>query len=342
MLSRILNSSCSDYIITVTDVMNAIAHLKSGKYDGSEGLFSDHFIHGTHRFYVILSILYTSMLSHGFSPNSMILGIMIPIPKDKKKSLCNSGNYRAIALSSIFSKILDWVILIKEEMTLCSSNLQFGFKKGTSTTQCTFSMLETIDHYNFMKSNAFVLMLDASKAFDRVNYCKLFRELLKREMSLLVLRLLLYMYTNQTLRVKWGSVMSESFTVMNGVKLGGVLSPILFAVYTDGLLLRLQESGIGCHMGGHYAGALAYADDITLISPSMTGLRKMSSICEQYASEYDILFNGSKSKLLFFKGRCCNVSTLSIVVCGQLVEMSDTAVHLGHTITSNDRDNITK
>ena len=74
--------------------MNAIAHLKSDKSDGSEGLFSDHFIHGTHRFYVILSILFTSHLfmSHGFSQNSMILGTMIPIPKDKKKSLCNSGN----------------------------------------------------------------------------------------------------------------------------------------------------------------------------------------------------------------------------------------------------------
>ena len=86
-------------------------------------------------------------------------------------------------------------------------------------------------------------------------------------------------YTNQTLRVKWGSVMSAFFTVMNGAKQGGVLSPVLFAVYTDGLLLRLQESGVGCHMGGHYADSLAYADDITLISPStcMTGLRKMSS-----------------------------------------------------------------
>ena len=136
--------------------------------------------------------------------------------------------------------------------------------------------------------------------------------------------------------------MSESFTVMNGVKQGGVLSLALFAIYTDGLLLRLQESGIGYHMGGHCAGALAYADDITLTSPSMTGLRKISSICEQYASEYNILFNGSKSKLLFFKGRCCNVSTLSIVVSGQLFEMSDAAVYLGHTITSNDRDNITK
>ena len=47
-------------------------------------------------------------------------------------------------------------------------------------------------------------MLDASKAFDRVNYCKLFGELLKRDISPIVLRLLLYMYTSQTLRVKWG------------------------------------------------------------------------------------------------------------------------------------------
>ena len=86
---------------------------------------------------------------------------------------------------------------------------------------------------------------------------------------------------------------------MNGVKQGGVLSPVLFAVYTDGLLLRFQESRIGCHMGGHYAGALAYADDIILISPSMTGLWKMSSICEQYASEYDILFNGSRVSYYF-------------------------------------------
>ena len=48
------------------------------------------------------------MLSHVLSPNCMILGTMILIQKDKKKSLCNSGNYRVIALSSIFSKILDW------------------------------------------------------------------------------------------------------------------------------------------------------------------------------------------------------------------------------------------
>ncbi len=49
------------------------------------------------------------------------------------------------------------------------------------------------------------------------------------------------MYTMQKLQVRWGNVMSQTFTVCNGVKHGGVLSPILFAVYIDALLGRLKE-----------------------------------------------------------------------------------------------------
>ena len=80
------------------------------------------------------------------------------------------------------------------------------------------------------------LMLDTSKAFDRVKYCKLFAALLKRDISLIVLRLLLLIYTHQSLRVKSGNTLSEQFFVVNGVKQGEVLSLIIFAVYTDGLL----------------------------------------------------------------------------------------------------------
>ena len=46
-------------------------------------------------------------------------------------------------------------------------------------------------------------MLDASKAFDMVRYYKLFNELLDRDISPVVLRILIYMYMNQTLRVQW-------------------------------------------------------------------------------------------------------------------------------------------
>ena len=77
--------------------INVVTHLKGGISDGCEGLSSDHFIHGNRHLYVLLSIVFTLLLRHGFSPDSMILGTMITIPKDKKKSLCNSSNYRAIA-----------------------------------------------------------------------------------------------------------------------------------------------------------------------------------------------------------------------------------------------------
>ena len=100
-------------------------------------------------------------------------------------------------------------------------------------------------------------MLDAIKAFDRVNYCKLFATLLKRSISPIVVRLLLFQYTHQSLRVMWGSTLSKQISVMNGVKQGGVLSPILFAVYTNGLLERLKNTGVGCHMGSRFVGALA-------------------------------------------------------------------------------------
>ena len=108
---------------------------------------------------------------------------MIPISKDKNKYFSSSSNYRAFALGSILNNIIDWIILLKIHKSLSSSTLQFGFTKGLSTTQCTHGLLEIIDYYNYNKSDAFVLMLDACKAFDRVRYCKLFNELLDRDMS---------------------------------------------------------------------------------------------------------------------------------------------------------------
>ncbi len=90
-------------------------------------------------------------------------------------------------MSSIIGKVLDWVILLKESASLGSCDLQFGFKQGVSTTQCTFVMLETISHYNYNSSNVNVLLLDVTKAFDRVHYCTLFKLLIDKAMSPLVI-----------------------------------------------------------------------------------------------------------------------------------------------------------
>ncbi len=62
-------------------------------------------------------------------------------------------------------------------------------------------------------------------------------------------------------------------SVLNGVKQGGVLSPVLFAVYIDGLLNQLSKSGVGCNMGNKFMGAVAFADDIKLLTPTFKVLK---------------------------------------------------------------------
>jgi exonuclease III len=332
------NSNCTDYVINTNDVIAAVKNVKLGKDDGTEGLYSDHIINGCHRLYTMLGLLYTSMLVHGLVPSSMMLGTMVPIPKNKRKSLADSNNYRSIALSSILGKVFDLIVLKKEQDKIITSDSQFGFKAKSSTTQCTFVLNECINYYNFKHTSVYVLMLDATKAFDRVHYCKLFRLLLKRNVHPLVLRLLINMYTNQCLQVRWGNNVSNTFSVMNGVKQGGVMSPVLFSVYIDDLLIQLKNSGIGCHIGNRYVGTLAYADDLTLICPTLHGMRKMVEICENYAKQYSILFNGSKSQLMLFRGRNCNELKGDLFVNGALLKYCDEASHLGHYISTVDNE----
>ena len=59
---------------------------------------------------------------------------------------------------------------------------------------------------------------------------------------------------------------SETFSISNGVKQDGVLSLILFGVYINSLLDKLEQSRAGCYIGHIFMGAFGYADDIILLA----------------------------------------------------------------------------
>ena len=95
-----------------------------------------------------------------------------------------------------------------------------------------------------------------------------------------ITKLLHYMYTNQSCCVKWSTEHTDNFNVSNGVKQGGVISPLLFSCYIDKRFSLLQNSCLGCHVGSSYAGSFGYADDIALVALSMQCLKGMTLICQ--------------------------------------------------------------
>ena len=114
----------------------------------------------------------------------------------------------------------------------------------------------------------------------------LFDKLLTRGLPVSIVRFLSSWYYAQQMCACWNSSFSDSFHVSNGVRQGGVLSPMLFAVYVDSLLEMLEASGVGCYSGGCFVGAVCYADDIVLLAPCASALRVMLNICDTFASSY--------------------------------------------------------
>ena len=94
--------------------------------------------------------------------------------------------------------------------------------------------------------------------------------------------------------------MSEYFTMENGVKQGGVISPIFFGIYIDPLLLQLRKSGYGCQLSGVYMGAFSYADVLTLIALSIGGIKEMLKLCDNYATVYNVILNSKKTVCINF------------------------------------------
>jgi len=85
------------------------------------------------------------------------------------------------------------------------------------------------------------VLLDASKAFDRVLHMKLFEKLIQRNVPMCFVCLLKHWYKEQKMQIKGGKHFAEPFHVFNGVRQGGVLSLYLFAVYLDDLSNELNN-----------------------------------------------------------------------------------------------------
>jgi len=328
--------------ITVRDVAEACNKQKYGKAVGLDNIAMEAFIYGGHRLHVHLCMLFNMFIRYGYVPDAFMESVIVPLVKCKTGNLSDVNNYRAIAISTALSKLFESALSSCIQSEDYYDAYQFGFTAGCSTSLCTSVFKRTVDYYTHRGSHAFACFIDFSKAFDRVSYWKLFHKLLDDSVNVDIVRLLAHWYSKQQACIRWHDCLSQFFTLGNGTRQGGVLSPWLFARYIRDLLKEVVTSRVGCNIGGLFINILAYADDIVLIAPSWHGLQQLLDIVAEQSAKIDMTLNARKSVCMVFppRDRSKVVSTSFPPLCIgiELLYFVPSFKYLGHKIVHSNVD----
>ena len=244
-----------------------------------------------------------SCLRHGFTPEPMLYGCIKPILKDGKLCKTKSENYRPIMSSSVFLKILEYMLLPIMTKFLKPNDRQMGYTEGGSCTATVALAKETIMYYNRGHSDVHAAFVDMSKAYDFVSHDILFEILEKSSLPRILVRIIKFMYKNSWAYVTYNGVKGKLWRVHRGTRQGGILSPLLFNVYIKSIIEDVLLCGVGCQLNYYLLSILVYADDILLLAPSVGGLQLLLDYFCESILKIGLKINVAKSKYLVFEHR---------------------------------------
>ena len=328
-----INDDISPYFISWSEFLGCIAKVKSGKATGNF-VKPQHLLHGSPLLAIHIHLLFNAFIQHEYVPNEFLQTVVTPIIKDTTASHSDSSNYRPVTLSCLFSQLFEHAIYTKIGHLLLTDDLQFGFKPKHSTAHALFVLKETVNYFTSHGSNVFTCFLDCSKAFDKVSHKGLFLKLVKRQIPLCFLNILIYWLSNLSSQCRWRNTLSETYAITSGVKQGGILSPFLFTVFMNDLLIIIRKKGLGCHVKSMFLGAIMFADDLALITPSRYAMQELISVCDSYCKEHGLSFNAKKSKSIIFGKKFDTIVPASLTLNNEPIQYIKEWKYLGCLVVS--------
>ena len=322
-------------VITLDEICRAIHSLKIGL--GWDGIHANHIKFAGPVFINLLCKFMNKLLTHSYVPTNMIYGEIRPVIKSKILGKGDSENYRPVLNSSMFLKVLEYCLqpILLDSLKL--SNHQFGYRKDTGCLSSIAVVKETIFKYNAENSNVHCVLVDLSKAFDKINHNILFAKLSRSNLNSQVIELLRAMYDNAYVNTKFNGLKGEPWKIGNGVRQGGILSPLLFSYYIDETLNSVSDLNVGCSILGHKTSVIAYADDVILLAPTASAVQYMfDELCGMF-SKLGMSINLGKSKYIIFTKRgskiCSNAP--NIYMNGLKLGREDKVIYLGVILAGN-------
>jgi hypothetical protein len=265
-------------VVTPDMLTKLINSLHKGCSPGVDGITTEHLRYGISDMLILrLSQLYNTMFQKLCVPEIFTRGIIIPVLKKPSLNPNLPTSYRPITLSSVHTKIIEMLMLPQCEI----NDAQLGFRSGRGTTFGCSLLNDIMSYFKCKHSPLYVCSLDAEKCFDSIWHPALFYKL-KDKIPYTHWVFLIKWYKNLKATVKWEGQYSTYFTITKGTRQGSVLSPYLFNIFIDDLLVKLESAKNGVSIGPHNYNSFAYADDITVFSATIPGLQCLIHICQEY------------------------------------------------------------
>ncbi|NWZ01398.1 PO21 protein, partial [Loxia curvirostra] len=132
------------------------------------------------------------------------------------------------------------------------------------------------------------------KAFDTVCHQHVLEGLRQRGVDSHVLQLMREMYRDIISCISIGRDKTDPIYIQSGVKQGDPMSPLLFNLAMDPLLCKLESEGCGFKHGGWKVTAMAFADDLVLLSDSWDGTQRNIKILETFCQLTGLCTHGEK------------------------------------------------
>jgi hypothetical protein len=307
-------------------IRRIIQNLPNKKSPGKSGIANESFKYGGDRIATVMARLIEIYINHKHIPQELNIGIMFPIVKDEKKDPSDFNNTRPITLSECMMSIIEKYILSVLELEYEEQDVQFGFKKDSSTNHAIYTLRETILDNKKKKRRVIACFLDYSKAFDKVNRHILMAKL-RNIMNEDHWGLMYKYYSSTMIQIRYETELSGPIRTTIGVKQGGPLSPKLFSLYTDDLLRELKASNSTCTINNIGTGVIAYADDTVILSPNVKELQRALNIVENYCQTHEIQINTNKTKCMILNLDMQKKETIKIN--GQTIELVRRFKYLG-------------
>lgn len=282
--------------ISYEELLASIISLKNSKSTGPDDLSC--FIIKSARVYIIEPLLhiFNLSISQGIFPDKLKVARICPIFKKGEKKYCS--NYRPIALTSTFGKLLEKIIYKRMLSFLNKYNLiyeyQFGFRENYSTS---LALIEVMNMINTECKNNYVLgiFIDLQKAFDTVNHKILFEKLYNLGIRGKLLNWIKSFLSDRYIFTKINKSTSGNYLINCGVPQGCVLSSLLFLLYINDFKYAIDQK------------LRLFADDsnIFIISNNLQELFRLGNetlkAINTWLSANQLSLNTSKSNYMIFK-----------------------------------------